>query len=340
MRGFWGTVLALAFTGLPCVAQEPGKTPARPAQAAAWPTGNAATVNGQPITELAVQRGLKRVPPAQQAEARAEILDYLVDNVLIDQYLQQLHIEVPAKEVENRLEEIRNEIKRGGQTFENTMQELMLTEQELRSQLAAELRWERFAEGQANDKALRELFDQNPSMFDGSMARARHILLSPPAGDAKAAEQAKLRLLGFKKQIEEAAAKELAKLPPGSDAATRDKTRNRALDEAFAEAARKESACPSKEKGGDLAWFRRVGNMVEPFANAAFALQPYQMSDVVATKFGYHLILVTERRPGKPVQFDEVRDVVKDVYSDRLRDHTLAQLRAKAQIVIAPPPKR
>jgi parvulin-like peptidyl-prolyl isomerase len=340
MRGFWGTVLTLVFTCLPCTAQEPGKAAVAPPQAAAWPTGNAATVNGQPITELAVQRGLKRVPPAQQAEARHEILDYLVDNVLLDQYLQQLHVDVPAKEVDSRLEEIRNEIKRGGQTFENTLQELMLTEPELRSQLTAELRWEKFAEGQANDKALHELFDQNPSMFDGSMLRARHVLLSPPPGDAKAAEQAKLQLVRFKQQIEEAAAKEVAKLPPGTDEATREKTRNRALEEAFAQLARKESACPSKEKGGDLAWFRRVGNMVEPFANAAFALKPYQVSDVVATKFGYHLILVTERRPGKPAQFEENKDVVKDVYFDRLRDHLLAQLRTKAQIVIAAPAKR
>jgi parvulin-like peptidyl-prolyl isomerase len=289
---------------------------------------------------LAVQRGLKRVPPAQQAEGRQEILDYLIDNVLLDQYLQQLHVEVPPKEVDNRLEEIRNEIKRGGQTFENMLQELMLTEQELRSQLEAELRWEKFAEGQANDKALRELFDKNPSMFDGSMVRARHILLSPPAGDAKAAEQAKQQLLRFKQQIEETAAKEVAKLPPGTEEATREKTRNHALEEAFAALAHKESACPSKEKGGDLAWFRRVGNMVEPFANAAFALKPYQISDVVATKFGYHLILLSERRPGKPAPFEETKDVVTDVYFDRLRDTTLAQLRAKAQIVIAAPAKR
>jgi peptidyl-prolyl cis-trans isomerase C len=340
MRAFWSIVLTLGVFSLPLSAQEQGKTLVSPAKAAATPAGNAATVNGQPITELAVQRGLKRVPPAQQAEARSEIIDYLVDNVLLDQYLQQLRVEVAAKDVDNRVEEIRAEIKRGGQTFESVMQELMLTEQELRGQLAAELRWEKFAEGQATDKALRELFDKNAEMFDGSMVHARHILLSPPAGDAKDAEQAKLQLLRCKQQIEESAAKEVAKLPPDSDNLAREKVRNRTIEDAFAELARKQSACPSKEKGGDLAWFRRVGNMVEPFAKTAFALKPYQISDVVATKFGYHLILVTERRPGKEAKFEEVKDVVKDVYGDRLREDMLAQLRSRAQIVIAAQPKR
>src|SRR5206468_2701349 len=59
---------------------------------AAAPAGTAATVNGQPITEVAVQRGLKRVPPAEHAKARPEIINYLVDNLHIDQHLAARHI--------------------------------------------------------------------------------------------------------------------------------------------------------------------------------------------------------------------------------------------------------
>jgi hypothetical protein len=54
--------------------------------------GIAATVNGQPIAEKAVQRGLKRVPPDKQAEARQQILKRLIENALLDQYLQQLRV--------------------------------------------------------------------------------------------------------------------------------------------------------------------------------------------------------------------------------------------------------
>jgi parvulin-like peptidyl-prolyl isomerase len=76
--------------------------------------------------------------------------------------------------------------------------------------------------------------------------------------------------------------------------------------------------------------------MVEPFAHAAFAMKPFEVSDVVTTRFGCHLILATERRPGKETKFEEVKDFVRDLYGDRLREAIVAQLRPQAKIVITP----
>ena len=82
--------------------------------------------------------------------------------------------------------------------------------------------------------------------------------------------------------------------------------------------------------------------MVAPFANAAFALKPYEMSDVVTTPFGYHLILCIERKPGREVKFDDpkVKEMVKEVFFDRLHENTSRQLRAQAKIVVNAPPKQ
>ena len=135
---------------------------------------------------------------------------------------------------------------------------------------------------------------------------------------------------------EQRVAGELAKLPANTDNLAKEKTRTRLLEDAFADVARKESACPSKAQGGDLGWFPRAGSMVEPFARAAFALKPGTMSDVINTQFGYHLILVTERKPGQPTKFDDVKDMVKEVTCDRMRDTLCTKLRPDAKVVITP----
>jgi len=332
--------LLIAWLGLlatPSAAQQSAPAAGTSNDAAKVPTGTAATVNGQPIMEKAVQRGLRRLPPEKQAEARKEILEFLIDNLLLDQYLQQLRIDVPAKELDSRMAQVHEEIKNSGRTVDKVMQELMLTDDELRTQLTAELRWEKYSNEQASDKILHQVFDTNPEMFDGTTVRARHILLTPAAKTEENARQAIGQLRGFKQQIEEQVAQELAKLPANSDEATREKARNRAIEDAFAAVASKESACPSKKQGGDLGWFPRAGSMVEPFAKAAFGLKPHQLSDVVETQFGYHLILATDRRPGRQTKFEDVKDVVKEVYCDRLRESFCTQLRPRAKIVINPP---
>ena len=299
----------------------------------------AAIVDGETIPELAVQRALRGVPPARQADARPEILNFLIDNAVIDHYLVKIPIAVDKKEVDAKMTQIQDEIKKEGSTFEKLMQDMMITEAELREKIAAELRWQKFSLAQANDKALRDLFDQNHDMFDGSLVSARHILLTPPPGDPRGAEQAKAKLLNLKKQIEDEVARDLAKMPAQADNLAREKARAHLTEDAFAAVASKESACPSKAQGGNLSYFPRAGNMVEPFAKAAFSLKPYAISDVIATQFGFHLILVTDRKPGKDVKFEDVKEEVQEVYIDRLRESLAARLRPAAKITVNAPPK-
>jgi peptidyl-prolyl cis-trans isomerase C len=324
--------LAALLPGL-APAQEQVPMPATPAVAA--------TVNGQPIPEVAIQRVLKqqRVPPEEHATARPEILDHLIDNLLIDQYLLKHKLAVDDKEVQAKLQEIREDLKKGGQDPEKVLQGLMLTEVELKTEMAAHLRWEKFCTGQATEKALRDLLAQVPDAFDGSAVRARHILIIPADTNQATHDAAKNQLRQFRKQVEAAVAEGLAKLPSNADALAREQERIKKTEETFAAIARASSHCPSKRDGGELGTFPRLGSMVEPFAKAAFALKPFEMSDVVQTKFGYHVILVTGRKAGQPTKFEEVKEAVHEEFCNRLREQCSTALRATAKIQIAPAPK-
>jgi parvulin-like peptidyl-prolyl isomerase len=328
-RARLGACVTLGLLAATAPAQQP--PPAATATAAV-----AATVNGQPVAEVAVQRGLKRVPPADHPKARPEILNYLIDNLLIDQYLAQQKIPVEAKEVDGRVEEIKAEIKKAGQDYQKMLKDLVLSEEELKSQIAADLRWEKFAVAQGSDAALKQMFAQNGEMFDGSMVRARHILLTPAGPDPAAAAKTKAELAQFKQQIEAQAAQAAAKLPATAEPIVRETERVKKLDEAFADLASKHSTCPSKKEGGDLNWFPRVGSMVDSFAKAAFAMKPGQVSDPVQTPFGYHLILVTGRKPGQALKFEDVKEEVREVFCNKLREDLVTRLRQTAKIVITP----
>ena len=95
----------------------------------------------------------------QQPQARPAILDFLIDNVLLDQYLAQHGVTVDKKEVEDRIQQVRDEAKKDNKTFELLLRDLMSTEQEFRTHVEAQIRWDKYVNQQATDEALRKLFN-------------------------------------------------------------------------------------------------------------------------------------------------------------------------------------
>lgn len=288
----------------------------------------AATVNGQDIPEIAVYRAFLHDPASFNAENRKDLINHLVDNMLVDQYLSQLKIAVEPKEVEARFAQIEAEAQKSKSTLKEMLGKMYLTEEDVRKELVNSLRWEKFLSQQASEKVLREMFEKNPAMFNGTMVAARHILV-PSKGPETVTQMQALR-----KYIEDLTAAEVAKLPATADPATREKEKAAILVKVFAQQASERSTCPSKAKGGELGAFPRVGVMVEPFAKTAFALKPFQMSEPITTEFGVHIILCTEVRPGRDVKYEDVRAFVQDVYGDRLREAVVAAYKPRSKIQI------
>ncbi|MBB4315924.1 peptidylprolyl isomerase [Roseospira marina] len=105
----------------------------------------------------------------------------------------------------------------------------------------------------------------------------------------------------------------------------------------FAELAKAESTGPSAPNGGDLGYFQRDGQMVEPFAKAAFDLEAGAYTkEPVQTQFGWHIIKVTDRRMSEPPSLDDVRnELTTEIAQDRIAA-LVEDLRDGAEIETTP----
>ena len=103
----------------------------------------------------------------------------------------------------------------------------------------------------------------------------------------------------------------------------------------FAEEAKKHSDCPSGQQGGSLGWFGR-GMMVPEFDKAAFEMKKGEVSGIVTTQFGYHIIYKADQKGGEKQTLvdvhDQIRDLLRHEARGRAMDAYVAELRDKAQI--------
>ncbi len=103
----------------------------------------------------------------------------------------------------------------------------------------------------------------------------------------------------------------------------------------FAEEAKKNSDCPSGQEGGSLGWFGR-GMMVPEFDKVAFEMKKSDISDIVTTQFGYHIIYKADEKGGTAQTLVDVHDQIKDLLRHEARgramDAFVAELKEKAKI--------
>ncbi len=263
------------------------------------PEDKVAVVNGSVITRAQFDRemGMVRERFAQQGRPLGDIqmlaiqnqvLESLISRELLYQESQKKGIKVEKEIVTEQFDTIKERFT-SEEEFRNTLKRMNISEDLLKSQIERGLVIQEFVDKEFGqkvtipDKDAKAYYDSHPDSFKRpEQVRASHILAK---ADPNATEPQKGEA---RKKIEEVQ----RKVKKGED---------------FADLAREFSEGPSNVNGGDLGFFGR-GQMVKPFEDAAFALKPGEVSDIVETQFGYHLIKVTDRQPETVVAYGDVKD--------------------------------
>ena len=271
--GSWS--LPTCVSGQPSVESTPIPEPATPSTAVV-----AATVDGEPIHVEEVQKSMlttlsgREVGPQMRPLLLAQMLEQLIERKLVHAYLERMDMGASDHEIDKKIEEYQAKLASQNRSLKDLLDERSLTERELRRRVTWELGWKKYVATHLSDAELEAYFNAHRHEFDGSQVRASHILLrSKQSGDSKATDKLVQRAVAIKKQI----------LTGGKD---------------FAESAKAYSVAPSSSRGGDVDYFPRHGIMVEAFSRAAFALEVGETSPPVVTRFGVHLIHLTDVKPG------------------------------------------
>ena len=233
-----------------------------------------------------------------------QVLDEMILIKLVRQQAAQRGVEVSEDDVAAQLAAIEEDVG-GPEQLKSVLQMYNMTYDDLKQQVNLNLLLRALVapEIEVTEDEIRSYFDENRERLgQPEQVRARHILVETE-------EQAK--------ELKE-------RLEAGED---------------FAALAKEHSIDRgSAARGGDLGWFGR-GVMVEPFEKAAYSLKPGEISDPVQTDFGYHLILVEERREAREAVLDEE---TRSAIEEQLREEKLSQripewldeLRSKADVEI------
>lgn len=276
-----------------------------------------ATVNGENINQKDVNLMLSRfgnqISEEQLPAVTKQILDGLITQKLIMQFIKDNKIEPAKATIDTELNKVREEIKSNpslaNQTLEQVLESHGSSIDDLKKDITISLSLEKYLGKELDDQKLKAYFEQNKAAYDETEVKASHVLVDTRT---------------MKTDEELAQAKDKINKAKADVGAGKD----------FADIAKQYSDCPSKEKGGDLGFFKRKGQMVEPFAAAAFALKIGQISDPIKTNFGYHIIKVTEIKQGKDVKFDDIKQNVKQDILQEKAQVLISQLRQKAKIDI------
>jgi len=276
-----------------------------------------AVINQEVITLSDVEKWVAKLQGEIQAEGRLErrekmleihrnILNQLVEEKLIDQEVKRAKVKVTGKEIEAALEDIR---RRNGLTQEmlektlardGTTLEAFKKEVERKIQRMKLINQSLKVELKPSEKDLRDFYEKNADRYrKGESYRPGHILFHVP----KEATDQEVR------EIRKNCQKVLEKISKGED---------------FGELALLYSEDASAKDRGDLGYFKK-GELLPAFEKEALRLEVGDVSGIVRTSFGFHIIKLLDRKGGQPLPYDAVKEEVQKDYYEKEMEKAFRQ---------------
>lgn len=287
------------------------------------------TVNGEQITPETVTYELSRIVqfyaqhmPEDQVRAqlpalREQAIKQAIGDKLLFDEAEKLDIKVPEEDIDRSIFNMAKQCG-GMEKLRAQLKKQNLTEKTFREQIRRGRRVDILVQQicsqtpEPSEEELQQHFEDHKEEYTKQeRVLCQHILVTPK-DDSEAAHQ------DAKNKLSEIRARVIA----GAD---------------FGDEATAHSDCPSGKNGGSLGWFSH-GMMVPEFDKAAFELKVGDVSDIIKTQFGYHLIYKTDHEAPQEASFDEAHDNIRDFLRHAKRGETLAahvnELRDKAEIII------
>ncbi|MPZ16450.1 MAG: hypothetical protein GEV06_00845 [Luteitalea sp.] len=286
-----------------------------------------ARVNGEAIGKADLERAIhnmeassgQKLPAGERDRVYRGVLDQLIAFELLSQEAQSRKLTVTDKEVQARVETLRKQFP-DESAFLTALKQRQLSPADLEAETRRELVADKVLQQAVDPKVslgpqeAATFYKENPERFrTPEQLRASHILIKvDPKADQSTKQAARVRATDLREQLEK-----------GAD---------------FAALARKHSEDGSASSGGDLDYFPR-GQMVKPFEDAAFALDVGQLSDVVETPFGYHIIKVTDHKAAALMPLDDtlqgrIEEVLQMGRRRELAVQLVQALRAKGKVEV------
>ena len=228
---------------------------------------------------------------AQVGALQKEVVEGLVRRELLFQESKKRGIQVSQAQIDEEMKRLKAQYS-SENDFIYALAAMKVSPESLRMQVERALAIQGIIEKEfaskvsLSDKEIWAYYDRNRDSFrEPEKIQASHILIkADPLWDAAKKAEARKKIESVQKQAQD-----------GQD---------------FASLAKTHSEDPSAAKGGDLGYVR-PGQVVKPFEEALFSLKPGELSDIVETRLGYHLIKAGDRQPEKTIPFEALKDQLK-----------------------------